>query len=94
MRVLGRKYKVVPEINPYTNPQDLLSIIDWASSKIPILVVGHQPWLGQLAALTLIGENRNWTIKKSNVWWISAKQNNVLDNIYLKAVLSPNLLVK
>tara|TARA_A100000164_G_C21752229_1_gene697556 strand:+ start:228 stop:683 length:456 start_codon:yes stop_codon:yes gene_type:complete len=86
---LGRKYKIIPEINPLTHPEDMLSIIKWPVEKSSVLVVGHQPWLGELAALILTGKKRDWDIKKSNAWWISMNQNDHSRKLYLKAVLAP-----
>ena len=50
---LGRKYKVVPEIGPGADPQQVLAAAGWPDARGPVLLVGHQPWLGQVAALLL-----------------------------------------
>jgi phosphohistidine phosphatase SixA len=33
-----------------------------------VIVVGHQPTLGQLATLLLAGVEADWTIKKGAIW--------------------------
>ena len=89
VEALGRKYKIVPEINPMASAVDVINAVGWPDSKIPVMVVGHQPWLGEVASLLLTGEEQYWTIKKSNVWWISHRQRDEGNEIFLKAVMSP-----
>ena len=57
--------------------------------KAPVLLVGHQPWLGQVASLLLTGTEMDWTVKKSNAWWIAQRDRDEGNDIYLKAVLAP-----
>ena len=86
---LGRKYKILPEIGPMASAADVINAVGWPDSKIPVMVVGHQPWLGEVASLLLTGEEQYWTIKKSNAWWISHRQRDEGNEIFLKAVMSP-----
>ena len=86
---LGRKYKIVPEIGPMASAADVINAVGWPDSKIPVMVVGHQPWLGEVASLLLTGEEQYWTVKKSNAWWISHRQRYEGNEIFLKAVMSP-----
>ena len=39
-----------------------------------VLIVGHQPTLGQLAALLMTGEDYEWDIKKASAWWFSQRE--------------------
>lgn len=86
---LGRKFKILPELGILATPEQVLQISGWPDNRSPVLVVGHQPWLGQLAALLLSGEQHDWTIKKSNAWWISSRERDGAHDVYLRAVLSP-----
>ncbi len=86
---LGRKYKVVPEIDPGATPQQVLEAAGWPDGRGPVLLVGHQPWLGQVAALLLSGQVQDWTVKKANAWWIAQRGREDGNAIYLKAVLAP-----
>jgi len=86
---LGRKYKIVPEIGPMARAADVINAVGWPDSKIPVMVVGHQPWLGEVASLLLTGEKQDWTVKKSNAWWISHRLRDHGNEVFLKAVLSP-----
>jgi phosphohistidine phosphatase len=91
---LGRRFRTVDEIAPGADPDDLLRAVNWPQAKKPVLVVGHQPTLGLVAALLLAGEAHYWNVKKANVWWISQRAPDDPDSLYLKAVMAPDLVVK
>lgn len=86
---LGRKYKVLPELGIMATPDKVLQAAGWPDSRGPVLVVGHQPWLGQLAALLISGQQQDWTVKKSNAWWITGRDRDGVQEVYLRAVLAP-----
>lgn len=86
---LGRKYKVVTEIGPDATPQQVLDAVGWPEGRGQVLVVGHQPWLGQVAALLMSGHLQDWTVKKANAWWIAQRDREEGNVIYLKAVFTP-----
>ncbi len=50
---LGRKYKLCPELSPEGDAQSLLALAQWPDARTPVLVVGHQPTLGYVAAQLL-----------------------------------------
>jgi phosphohistidine phosphatase len=91
---LGRKYKVAPQLAPGASPHDVLRAANWPNSKETVLVVGHQPTLGQVAALLIGGQEREWEMKKAAAWWIVQREPQDPDSVYLKAVMTPELIVK
>ena len=56
-----------------------------------VLVVGHQPTLGRVAALLLSGEEASWTIKKGAVWWFTNRTRLGETQTMLKAAVPPEL---
>lgn len=86
---LGRKFKLVPEIGPQASADEVLRAAGWPDGRSPVLVVGHQPWLGRVASLLLTGSEQDWTVKKSNAWWIAQRDRDEGNDIFLKAVLAP-----
>jgi phosphohistidine phosphatase len=58
------------------------------------MVVGHQPTLGQVAALLIGGQEQYWEMKKAAAWWIVQREAQDPESIYLKAVMTPELIVK
>jgi phosphohistidine phosphatase len=91
---LGRKFKMAAELAPGAGPQDVLRAANWPNGKEPVLVVGHQPTLGQVAALIVAGRAQPWEIKKGALWWIAQRDPKDPDSLYLKAVMSPDMIVK
>ena len=57
------------------------------------MVIGHQPWLGELASLLLTGEEQSWTVRKANAWWIASREREEGNEIFLKAVLTPEFFI-
>ncbi|MFZ4538706.1 SixA phosphatase family protein [Propionivibrio sp.] len=76
-RALGRPFATDKRLGTDSNVSNLLAAVGWpdggekGSGKSAVLVVGHQPTLGQTAALLLSGEEASWTIKKGALWWFS-----------------------
>jgi len=89
VEALDRKFKVVAEVGPQATPHQVLQAIGWPLGSGPVLLVGHQPWIGQVAALLLSGDVQDWTVKKANAWWIANRQRDGAEDLYLRAVLAP-----
>ena len=91
---LKRKFKIVQELSPGADAEDILVAANWPNAREPVLVVGHQPTLGQVAALLLSGQPQDWQIKKANAWWLVQREPLDPYSLYLKAVMAPDLIVK
>src|SRR5678815_6203857 len=50
---LGRKYKLRDDLQPGASPRALLDAALWPASKQPVLIVGHQPTIGEAVARLL-----------------------------------------
>jgi phosphohistidine phosphatase len=68
----------------------VLAAIDWPQGHEYTVVVGHQPWIGQLASLLLAGQEINWSVKKSGIWWLTARTRESEAQVVLRAVIPPN----
>jgi phosphohistidine phosphatase len=71
---------------------DLLAAAGWPDGGGAVLLVGHQPALGQLAALLLSGAEANWTIKKGALWWFSNRVREGETQTVLRAAITPEML--
>lgn len=89
---LGLEFETVKEVGLSTNAVSLLAKAGWPEAKGAVLVVGHQPTLGQVAAFLLSGEERDWSIKKGAVWWISNRVRQEEMQTVLRCVLAPDML--
>jgi phosphohistidine phosphatase len=67
---LGRKYKIRSELAPEATPAQLLELVQWPGNKYPILVIGHQPTLGQAIAQLLGLKDSECAVKKGALWWL------------------------
>ncbi|MEJ6022965.1 SixA phosphatase family protein [Ramlibacter sp. PS4R-6] len=86
---LGRKYKVHSELAPGTSPKAILEAAGWPDAKQPVLVVGHQPVLGEVAAL-LLEARGGFAIRKGAVWWFRSRDRGGEDQNVLVAAISPD----
>ena len=91
---LGRKFKIHPDLAPDKGQPDLLAAADWPDSREPVLVIGHQPTLGLVAAQLIGGQQQEWSIRKANVWWIAQRERGDITTNYLRAVMAPDLISK
>lgn len=85
---LDLPYTTEKRIGTHANFTDIIAASDWPRRKSAVLVVGHQPTLGQVAAQLLAGEPADWAIRKGALWWFSDRAGELI----LRAVVSPELL--
>jgi phosphohistidine phosphatase len=73
---LGKPYDLCPEIAPGHRVTDHLRVIEQArQAKCPtVLLVGHQPTLGELAAALMTGRSATWNIRKGAIWWLRSDE--------------------
>jgi len=91
---LGVDFSTLEEIAPGASAHALLKAAHWPQGEQSVLIVGHQPTLGEVAALLLGGPNSGWSIKKGTVWWFSCRTRFGAIESVLNAVISPELLGK
>ena len=54
------------------------------------MIVGHQPTLGETAALLLSGSDAPWGMRKAAVWWLSNRAREQGADVVLKVVIGPD----
>ena len=89
---LGVRYKIVERLAPGATPGDVLDASGWPSHKGAVVIVGHQPDLGQVAALLLGGAEADWSIRKGGLWWLSNRERGGESQVVVRAVLAPDFL--
>jgi len=89
-KALDRKFKTVQALAPDASPVALLGAVRWPDASEPVLVVGHQPTLGQVAALLLGDLHETWVLKKAGVWWLRRRVRNGEPQVIVQAVQAPD----
>ena len=86
---LGRKYKLREDLMPGAIPAALLDAAQWPVAKQPVLIVGHQPVLGETLAQLLRIEGGSLPVRKGAVWWLRTRDRDGADQTVVWAVQSP-----
>jgi len=84
---LDRDFEERDALAPGASAAAILREAGWPDGKRPVLVVGHQPDLGEAAARVL-GARAGLGIRKGAIWWFSAKGAEVA----LKCVIDADLV--
>jgi len=89
---LGRKFKITPALAPLANVDQLLELVQWPNGKGCVLVVGHQPTLGQAIARLLGLHDSECAVKKGAVWWLRHRERETGAQTVVVTVQSPEVL--
>jgi phosphohistidine phosphatase len=89
---LNRKYKISKDLLPQANASNLLTLLQWPSPKATVLIVGHQPMIGQIVAQSLGLQSKECAIRKASVWWLRSRERNGQRQTVLVAVQSVDML--
>ncbi len=89
---LERKYRLAPELMPDGHANQLLDLIHWPEGKGTVLVVGHQPMLGQTIAQLLGLHVADCAVKKGALWWLRSRQRESGAQTVVVTVQSPEFL--
>lgn len=88
-QALTKKFEAIREVGTTANAQAVLKAAGWPRGERTVVVVGHQPTLGQAAALALTGKASDWSIKKGAIWWLVARSPN---EVVVRAVIAPDMV--
>lgn len=89
---LTKRFTLAPAIAPGTSAQAVLEAVRWPAAGGTVLVVGHQPILGEVAAQLLGCEGCSLNIKKGALWWFSRREREDSAQTTLRLVISPDFL--
>jgi phosphohistidine phosphatase len=84
---LGVRFATSTAVGTNAVAADVIAQSGWPTRSKAILIVGHQPTLGRVAATLLSGAGADWHLAKGAVWWLR----HVDGETRLFAVMHPKL---
>jgi phosphohistidine phosphatase len=91
-RALGRKYKLKSEVLPDASAPELLEAVGWPDSKMSVVVVGHQPVIGQCISYLLGLPSGEFAVRKGAVWWLRSRVRDGALQTVVVSVQTPELI--
>ncbi|MEO7852066.1 MAG: histidine phosphatase family protein [Rubrivivax sp.] len=102
-QALGRKFQTREALGPGGTVGTLLTLARWPERREPVLVIGHQPTLGLVAATLMGGAQTQsarpgphdapaWSVRKGAVWWLRHRERGGVAEVVLVSVRSPETL--
>jgi phosphohistidine phosphatase len=71
---------------------NILTAANWPNAQGAVVIVGHQPTLGEVASYLIPVIPSGLSVKKGSVWWIRyQKKENIIESV-LHAVIYPEML--
>jgi len=89
---LGRKYKLRDELSPNASIEDVLNLVQWPANKHSVLLVTHQPLIGEVIKKLLQIQSSEVVIKKGSVWWLRSRDREDQTQTMLVTVQTPELM--
>jgi phosphohistidine phosphatase len=89
---LEQPFTTVREIGVGARATAVVDAAGWPDAGDTVVVVGHQPTLGRVAALLLAGAEADWPIKKGAIWWLTRRARDGGEQVLLRAVIGPDLI--
>lgn len=92
-KALGRPYKIAPTLAPGHDPEGVLQASGWPNARQAVVIVGHQPTLGETLARLLGTGADPWAVRKAGVWWLRTQTRDGQQRTTVVAVESPDTVV-
>lgn len=84
---LTARFETSVAVGTNATAAEIIGAIGWPASSKAVVIVGHQPTLGRIAATLLSGAEADWQFAKGAVWWLR----HVDGETRLFAVMHPKL---
>ena len=86
---LSAKFEMNAEVGTSASAERILRAAGWPEAEGTVIMVGHQPTIGQVAATLLTGQEIDWEVKKGAVWWFSTSVEWGEPVTVLRAMITP-----
>jgi len=84
---LGLPHEPAEAVGLAATAETLLDAAGWPDAKRNVVVVGHQPTLGEAAAI-LLGSDEGLSFRKGAIWWFTARERDGRAETVLKLVMT------
>ncbi|WP_176153897.1 phosphohistidine phosphatase SixA [Burkholderia vietnamiensis] len=93
VEALTDQYRTVDALAPGGSVDDVLAAAGWPDGIAPtVVIVGHQPTLGCVAAELIARNGDSWSVKKGGIVWLASRTRDGNHQAVLRAVLTPELV--
>lgn len=93
---LGGRVRIDERLAPAASGAALLAAAGWPAGiegrPRHVVLVGHQPSLGEAAALALAGVALPWSLRKGALFWLLARADDAARPAMLRAAITPDLV--
>ncbi len=94
---LGLPYRIEERLAPGAEIEDITAALSLqqampADKQAQLVVVGHQPWIGELAAHLVSGRPSSWSVRKAQVWWLMWRMRGAQPHWTVRAVVDADIL--
>lgn len=89
---LRPEFRVLERLAPGATPVDIADAAGWPGRRGVVVIVGHQPDLGRVAASLLAGTSGDWSVKKGALWWLVYRLRERQAKVVVRAVIAPDLV--
>lgn len=91
-QALTKEFITVNALAPGADASDILAAAQWPEHDGTVVIVGHQPTLGEVAAQLLGNTGDSLSVKKGAIWWFANRDRQGAGATVLKASITPELL--
>ena len=85
---LAREFEMSEEVSTSSNARSVLEEAGWPDAD-RVLVVGHQPTLGEVASKLLGAGSADFSVRKGAILWFVTRDREGATEVVLKALLDP-----
>ncbi|RYY72427.1 MAG: histidine phosphatase family protein, partial [Comamonadaceae bacterium] len=71
---LGRRFRPREQLQPGATVADVLEAAQWPEARTAMVIVGHQPVLGEVGAQLLRMDGGQCAIRKGSAWWLRTRE--------------------
>jgi phosphohistidine phosphatase len=89
---LDERFGILKQLYGSASPAEVLESVGWPDGEGTVILVGHQPQLGEVAAFLMTRSVSPWAIKKGAIWWFRTEREAGRLVTELVAVVPPKMV--